>query len=115
MSQKTAKAIRKLAKKELQNMQPNQPQQQPRPINIIAELEQFVVSCELLTGEKPASIVLTDTMYTLYVQTAQRHAESLGLNQGFKTEEPTFMGVKLVKKSPLIMPEQPQIVTPETK
>lgn len=102
MSGKTEKAIRKLAKKQLseQRMNPNQPPQ----INIIAELEQFVVSCQLLTGERPATLTLTDAMYNLYVQVVQKNAEAFGLNPGFKTEDPMFMNVKLMKKSPLITP-----------
>lgn len=109
MSGKTDKAIRKLAKKELEkrmnpNGQPPQPQQ--RQINILDELVKFITSCEILTGEKPASITLTDAIYNAYIQVAQNNAEDLGLNPGFKTGEPTFLGVKLVKKSPLIVPTE---------
>lgn len=112
MSGKTEKAIRKLAKKELEKrMQPNQQPQQTQQINILAELEQFIGSCNLLTGEMPASVTLTDGMYNAYIQTVQNNAESLGLNPGFKTGEPTFLGVKLVKKSPLIVPP-PSASTP---
>lgn len=107
MSGKVEKQIRKLAKKELEKrMKPNQqlnPQQQ-KQISILAELEQFIFSCELLTGEKPASIMLTEVMHNAYVQTVLNNAEAFGLNPGFKTGEPIFMGVKLVKKSPLIVP-----------
>lgn len=111
MSGKTTKAIRKLAKKQLEKrMNPNGQQIPQRQINIIAELEQFVVGYQLLTGEKPTSITLTDAMYNLYVQTVQKHAEAFGLNPGFKTTDPTFMGLILLKKSPIIVP--PGVNTP---
>lgn len=111
MSGKVQKQIRKLAKQELEKRM--QPQRQQ--INIIAELQQFIASCELLTGEKPTSFSLTAPLYNLYVQTAQENAEVLGLNQGFRTEEPTFMGVKLIKKSPLIVPPSVNVPTPPTE
>lgn len=99
-------------------MQPNgqpQPQGQPRQINIIAEIEGFIMACELLTGEKPASITLQETMYNMYIQTVQNNAEALGLNPGFKTGEPEFRGVKMVKKSPLIVPTTAEITPPVEK
>lgn len=106
MSGKKQKLLRKQAKKdllkELDRMQPNQPQQ--LGLQIINFLEQFIQLCITLTGEKPQSLALTDAMYNAYIQESQRHAEVLGLKTGFKDEEPVFMGVKLVKKSPIIKP-----------
>lgn len=100
MSGRKHKALRKLQKElEEKHMNPNQ----PRQINIIAELEQYVLSYETLTGEKPKSIELVDAMYNMYVQAVQRNAEAFGLNPGFKSENPTFMGVTLLKKSPPIL------------
>src|SRR6185503_21255187 len=100
MSGKTEKAIRKLAKEELEKrMNPNQPPQKPAGIEIIAALENFIQLCTVLTGEKPSSILLTEIMYNSYVQESQRHGEVLGLKPGFKDDEPMFNGVKLNKKS----------------
>lgn len=120
MSGKVQKNLRKLAREELdKRMQPNQQPQQTRQINILVELQQFITSCQLLTGEMPASITMTDAMYNAYIQTVQGNAEDLGLNPGFKTGEPIFLGVKLVKKSPLIVPNPAGIdiapPTPEVK
>lgn len=113
MSGKVQKQIRKLAKQELEKrMQPNQQPQKPSGIQIISALEEFIQLSIVLTGEKPSSISLTEIMHNMYVQEAQRHAETLGLNPGFKTEEPTFLGVKLIKKSSLIMPSTVNISTP---
>jgi len=104
MSQKTEKAIRKLAKQELEKrMNPNQPQEQNGPgLQIIQFLENFIQLCIGLTGEKPTSLTLTDVMYNAYIQESQRHAEVLGLKTGFKDDEPSFNGVKLVRKSPIV-------------
>ena len=90
--------------KRLNNMNPNGNPQPQRQINIIAELEQYVSSYQLLTGEKPTLIVLVDPLYNLYIQTVQKNAEAFGLNPGFKNDEITFMGTKIEKKSPLIIP-----------
>ena len=117
MSGKVQKQLRKLARQELEKrMNPNQPPQgQQRQINIIAEIEAVIVGLELLTGEKPASITLQETMYNMYIQTVQNNAEALGLNPGFKGDIPTFRGVKIEKKSPLIVPPTPPIATGEPK
>ncbi len=106
MSGKVQKNLRKLARQELEKrMSPNQPPQgQQRQINIIAEIEGVILGLELLTGEKPASLILQETMYNMYIQTVQNTAEGLGLNPGFKTPEPTFMGVIILKKSQIIVP-----------
>lgn len=104
MSGRTAKAIRKLARKELEKtMNPNA-QSQQRQISIVAEIEGLIAAFELLTGEKPTSLTLQETMYNMYIQTVQNNAEALGLNPGFRNDEPTFRGVKINKKSPLIVP-----------
>lgn len=119
MSEKVQKAIRKEAKKRLdEQLKTMQPQQQPQQtqINILQELDQFLFSCELLTGEKPSTITLTDVAYNAYVQMVQNNAESLGLKPGFKNDEPTFRGIKIVKRSPIVVPtpqETAQISTPE--
>lgn len=105
MSGKREKAIRKLAKEELQKrMDQPQPQNQTA-LQILQYLEQFIQLCLVLTGEKPSSITLTEVMYNAYIQESQRHAEVLGLKTGFKTDEPVFNGVKLVRKSPIEVPQ----------
>jgi len=115
VSGKTEKAIRKLAKQELEKRMQSNGQPPQRQVNILDELVKFITTSEILTGAKPDSITLTDAVYNAYVQTAQNNAEDLGLNPGFKTGEPTFLGVKLIKKSPLIVPAAPSIVTPPTE
>ncbi len=114
MSQKTEKAIRKLAKQELEKrmVQNQQAPQPPAGLQVITSLENFIQLYTVLTGEKPKSITLTDIMYNSYVQESQRHAEVLGLKPGFKDEIPVFNGVKLEKKSPIIVPEGTPSSTP---
>lgn len=110
MSGKTAKAKRKLLKekqKAFLHIMEQRNEQQPQAqlgIQVINFLENFIQLYVTLTGEKPASITLTDVMYNAYIQESQRHAEILGLNPGFKSD-PMFNGVKLEKKSPLVVPE----------
>lgn len=109
MSGKKQKLLRKLARQELEKIKTMQSNSNPNPqigLQIISFLENFIQLCVTLTGEKPATITLTDAMYQAYIQESQRHGEILGLKPGFKEEEPTFNGVKLVKKSPIINPTQ---------
>lgn len=108
MSQRKEKALRKLARKELNDLRSKhmdhpQPQNQ-NALQILQYLEEFIQLCLVLTGEKPSSITLTEVMYNAYIQESQRHAEVLGLKTGFKTDEPIFNGVKLVRKSPIVAP-----------
>ncbi len=62
----------------------------------IKYLENYIVLTALLTGEKLKELTVTPDFYTFYVQDAQRNAEALGLNPGFKDGQPSFMGVKLI-------------------
>lgn len=112
MSGKREKAIRKLAKGELQNRMEQQ-QQNQSALAILQFLEQFIQLCITLTGDKPTAVTLTDVMYNAYIQESQRHAEVLGLNTGFKNEEVSFNGVKLVRKSPIEVPQGAN-VTPKS-
>ena len=118
MSGKVQKQLRKQAREELEKIMQSTQQpkrQQDLGLKVISALEDFIQLCTVLTGEKPNAITLTEAMYNSYIQESQRHAEVLGLNPGFKTEEPTFLGVKLVKKSPLIVPPTPTLpVEPKT-
>ncbi len=113
MSGKVQKQLRKLARQELEKrMDQNKPQPPNPGLQIINFLENFIQLSVQLTGEKPTSIILTDVMYNAYIQESQRHGEILGLQPGFKTGEPEFSGVKLEKRSPLIVPPP---VAPEVK
>lgn len=111
MSGRREKEKRRLLKAKqvelLQHMKPeNQnPRNQDLGIQVINFLENFVQLHTTLTGVKPESITLTDVMYNAYQQEALRHSEVLGLKPEFKSEEMSFNGMKLLKKSPLIVPE----------
>lgn len=113
MSGKVQKQLRKLAKKELEEIKNRMPQdQQQKQINVIATLENFIQLVMLLTGEKPTSLTLTDVMYNMYVQAVLENAEAFGLKPGFKEDEPTFIGIKLIKKSPIIVPTSTTPIEP---
>ena len=109
MSQKKSKILRREAKKILEKrMQNGQPQ---KPQYSFAQLENFIQLYTFLTGIKPQQIELTPQIYDMHVQESQRHSDTLGLNLGFRNNEPTFLGVRLIKKTPIevakVMPDAP--------
>ncbi len=69
-------------------------------------LENYISLHVILTGAKPETITLTPVVYNWFIQEAQRHADTLGLNPGFKNDEPVFNGIKILKKE-----ETPKIET----
>lgn len=66
-----------------------------------SHLENYIALHQVLTGNKPKIIVLLPQVYDLFIQEAQRHAETLGLNPGFKDDKPTFLSVVITKQSTL--------------
>lgn len=107
MSGKKQKILRKLAREELEKrMNPNGQRQQSIEVQVIRFLEEYIQLSISLTGIKPTAITLTDAMYNSYIQESQRHAEILGLKPGFKDDQPLFSGVKIEKKSPIIVPTE---------
>lgn len=104
MSGRREKEKRRLLKeRQAQLLATMNPNQTNPGLQIIQYLENFIELSNALTGEKPTSITLTDVMYNAYVQESQRHAEVLGLKSGFKDDQPVFNGVKLLKKSPIVI------------
>lgn len=93
MNGRRAKAIRKLEKQKRMEEQKGQ----GLPYSF-TQLENYIGLHNLLTGEKPKEVVVTEQFYTWYTQECQRHADTLGLNLGFRTETPEFAGVKIVKQ-----------------
>lgn len=91
MSQKKAKKLR-----QLHHMQQQESQYS------FQHIENLIALLKLLTGEKPASITLTESYYNWFIQEAQRHAETLGLKPGFQNDQPIFAGVKIEKQTPKI-------------
>lgn len=90
MNGRRAKAIRKLEKQRLMEKQQAQ--------YSFNQLENYIALHNLLTGKKPEQIEVTPQFYTWYEQECQRHADTLGLNLGFRTNTPEFLGVKLIKQ-----------------
>ena len=91
MSEKRAKALRKLKKQSMEN-------KQKAPEYSFQQLQNLIALLHMLTGEKPKELTLTESFYTWYMQECQNEADILGLNLGFRNDPVEFSGVKLFKK-----------------
>lgn len=87
MSQRKEKLKRKITKMEDQKNNLS-----------FSHFENYIALHTVLTGKKPENITLAPSVYTWYVQEAQRHAETLNLNLGFKNDKIVFNGVELIKR-----------------
>lgn len=65
----------------------------------LKQLETYVQLHVFLMGGKPDKLELAPHYYNYYVQEVQNQAEAMGLQQGFKDDKPTFLGVELEKKA----------------
>ncbi len=90
--------MRKLAKQTMEN--------QKGPQYDIKYLEAYIISSIHITGKKPDEIILSDDYYNWYVQEDQRDAEARNHAPGYISNVVMYMGVKLTKKSPVIIAEK---------
>lgn len=77
------------------------PEQSPYQL---VQLENYIALVTHLTGEKPKTLAVKPDFYNWYVQEAQRHAETLGLNLGFAKGVPYFDGIEITKKEVTSVP-----------
>jgi hypothetical protein len=73
-----------------------------KPAYSLQQVEQYVALHVHLMGEKPSEIYLDKKAYNWYVQEVNSHAENLGLNIGFKNEDPEFYGIKIKQKTTIV-------------
>lgn len=105
MNGKKAKLMRRMVKNSThQSMNNQEPAKGPK--YSLSHLESFVAFHMAYCGKKPESITVLDDVYNWYIQEINNHAESLGLKPGLAGEDPTFLGIKLLKKSPVVVPGQ---------
>lgn len=77
------------------------------PAYNLKHLETFVQLTQFLTGELPKVIRLASNVYEAHTQETQHQAELMGLNQGFKDDKVTFLGIPLEK-----IEKKVEIITP---
>lgn len=102
MNGKRAKQLRRMVKNSTYQSMENK----EAPKYSFDQLQNYIALSMILTGEKPESIKLSDDYYKWYVQEANHTIDSLGGKIGFASEDPKFMGITLLKKSPVVVPGQ---------
>lgn len=98
MNAKKAKKIRRQVKSYLDRKNMDSTPQDQGIQYSLKQLETYVQLHAFLMGTKPEKLVLVPSFYNYYVQEVQNQAEAMGLQQGFKDDNPTFLGIPVEKK-----------------